>query len=247
MGAQCVAAGENAQVLEHDRFEQRRHQLVGRGAYFLQAVDVGLGEYAALPCYLVELDAMIFLLGKQIGGNFQLGVNFVDHRAGAAGALVVHGRNFLFAAGFFVVFEDDDLGVLPTELDDGINLRMKLLHSQRNSGHFLDELRADLFGDRASPRAGHEHTRVVRIDAGIGFHALQKFQRFFGLLGLMTLIVLPKHLIAGRLDDHGFYRRRTDVESDQELERAVVAVHGMAHWLPASNGRKFGFEWRDLN
>ena len=64
MRAQRVAAREHAQVLQHDGFEQRSHQFVGRRADLLQAVDVGLGEYAALPRDFVQLDAVISLLGE---------------------------------------------------------------------------------------------------------------------------------------------------------------------------------------
>ena len=171
---------------------------------------------------------LIFLLGEQVDGNFQLGVDLVDDRAGAAGALVVHRRNFLFAAGFFVVLEDDDLGVLPAEFDDRIDFGVQLFDGERNCGYFLHEFCADLVGDRAAAGAGHEHAGVVRVDADFGFHALQEFKGLFRLLGFVALIVLPESLIAGGIDDHRFHRGRADVEPDQKLDCAIVAMHGAA-------------------
>ena len=70
MRAQRVAARQHAQVLQHDGFEQRRHQLVGRDAHFLQAVDVGLGEHAALAGDRVQLDPVVALLAKLARSGF---------------------------------------------------------------------------------------------------------------------------------------------------------------------------------
>ena len=150
MRAKCVAAGENAEVLQNDGFKERRHQLVGRCAGFLEAVDVGLGEDAAFAGDLVQLDAVIALVGELGGGNLELGVDLVDDCAGAARAFVVHRRDLLLAAGLFVVLEDDDLRVLSAELDDGIDLGMQLLDGEGDGVDFLDELRADHLGDGAA-------------------------------------------------------------------------------------------------
>ena len=201
-----MAAGEHAQILQNNRLEQRCHQFVGRSPDLLQAVDVGFGEHAAFAGDPVQFDSVVSLLAKLGGRNFQLGIDFVDDRARAAGALVVHRRNFLLPPGFLVILEDDDLRVLATQFDDGIHLGMHLLHGQRNRGDFLHELGADLLGNRAAPGAGHEHAGVVAIDADVGFHAAQKFQRLLRLLGLVALVVLPQDLIRRRIHHHGFHR-----------------------------------------
>ncbi len=65
MRPQCVSARQNAQVLQHDRFKQRRHQLIRRRADFLQTIDVGFREHTALAGDLVQLDAVIALLAEQ--------------------------------------------------------------------------------------------------------------------------------------------------------------------------------------
>ncbi len=55
--AQRVAARQHRQILLHDGFKQRSHQFVGGHAALLQAVDVGLGENAALAGHRMQLDA----------------------------------------------------------------------------------------------------------------------------------------------------------------------------------------------
>ncbi len=58
-----MSARQHAQILQNNGFEQRCHQLIGRRTDFLQAVDVRLGEHAALPRDFVQLDFVISLLG----------------------------------------------------------------------------------------------------------------------------------------------------------------------------------------
>ena len=220
--AQRMAAREHAQVLQHDRVKKRRHQLVGWRANLLQAVDVGLGEYAALPRHFVQLDAVISLIAELGDGNFQLGIDLVDDRAGSASALVVHRRDFFLAAGFLIVLEDDDLGVLPAEFDHRIHFGMHLLDGERNRRNFLHEFRADLVGDRSAAGAGHEHARVVAVDADFLFDAAQEFERLLRLLGFVALVVLPENLVGRRVDDGRFYRRRTHIEAHHELRVMIV-------------------------
>ena len=145
--AQRMSASQHAEILQHDGFEERGHQLIRRRAGLLQAVDVRLGKDAALASDLVQLDAVIALVGKLGGGDLELGIDLVDHRSGAAGALVVHGGDLLLAPGLFVIFEDDDLGVLSAQLDDGVHLGMKLLDGKRDGVDLLHKFRADHLGD----------------------------------------------------------------------------------------------------
>ena len=64
---------------------------------------------------------------------------------------------------------------------------------------------------------GHEHARVVTVHADLGFHAAQKFQRLFRLLGFVALVVLPEDLISGSIDDRRLDRGRAHVEANQEI------------------------------
>ena len=143
MRQQGVAAGQHGQVLADDRVEQRCHQLVGRHAHLLQRVDVRLGEHAALAGDRVDLDPGVAHVRELVGRDLELGVDLVDDRAGATGALVVHRRDLLLLAGLGVFLEDDDLRVLATELDHRPALRIELLDRQADRVDLLDELRAD--------------------------------------------------------------------------------------------------------
>ena len=66
----------------------------------------------------MKFDAVVFLFGKELRGDLQLGIDLVNDRTRAAGALVVHGWNLLLASRLIVIFEDDDLRVLAAEFDD---------------------------------------------------------------------------------------------------------------------------------
>src|SRR5438552_1602464 len=110
---------------------------------------------------------MISLFCEFLDRNLQLGIDLVDDRACAAGALIIHRRNFLVAPRFVIIFEDNDLRVLSTQLDDRIHFGMELFHRQRNRRDLLNELAADLLGNAPSPRTGQEHASVVAANAGV--------------------------------------------------------------------------------
>ena len=221
---QSVAASEHAEVLKNDGLKQRGHQFIGGCAYFLQAVDVGFRKHTAFSGNFMQLDAVVTLIGEFLDRNFELGIYFVDDGAGTSGALVIHRRNLLFATGIIVIFEDDDLGVLPAELDHGIDFRMQLLDRERNRSDFLHELGADLFGDSPAPGTGQKHAGVMAVDAKIGFHALEELERLLGLLGFMALVVLPENLVSCRVDGDRFNRGRADVEPNHEFVFPITSV-----------------------
>ena len=64
MGTQRMSARQHAQILQDDGFKQRCHQLVGRRACLLQTVDICFGKHAAFAGNLVQLDAVVGLIGK---------------------------------------------------------------------------------------------------------------------------------------------------------------------------------------
>ena len=174
MRTQCVPACEHRKVLQDDGVEERGHELIGRDRLLLQAIDISLGKDSALSSYWMQFDSVIALLTQFVGGNLELGVDLVDHRAGAAGALVVHRRNLFLAPTGFVFFKDNDLGVLPAEFDYGIHFGMKFLDRKRDCCDFLYKLRADQRSNVAAPGAGDEHAAVVGRDAGFGLHAMEE-------------------------------------------------------------------------
>src|SRR5206468_5234252 len=113
VGAERMTAGKYAEILKHDGLEERRHQLIRRRACLLQSVDVSLGKNPTFAGNLVQLDALVPLIRELRGGDLELGINLVDDRSCATGAFVVHRGEFLLASSLLIVFEDDDLRILP--------------------------------------------------------------------------------------------------------------------------------------
>ena len=187
-----------------DSFEEGSHQLVRRYAALLQAVDIGFGEYAALAGYRVQLDVVIAHLAKLLGRDAELGVDLVDYGACAAGALIVHRRNFFLAAGDWIFFEDDDLGVLAAQFNDGAALGIELFYREGYGVYFLHEFCAEQGSHAAAAAAGDENAAVAGDDADFLFHALEELHDFFGLLGVMALVVLPEDFVVRGIYDYGF-------------------------------------------
>src|SRR5437764_2283171 len=109
----------------------------------------------------MQLFAFVSHLAELVGGDAQLGIDLVNDRAGAARALVVHRWQLLLFTGFGVFFEDDDLGVLPAQLDDRAALGIKLFDRERYRIDFLDELRAHVLAARRAARAGDEAAEIL--------------------------------------------------------------------------------------
>ena len=235
---QRVAAGEHRQVLPDDRVEQRRHQLIRRHAHLLQAVDVGLGEHAAFAGDRVDLDARVPHVGKLVARDLQLRVDLVDDGARPAGALVVHRRDLLLLARLGVFFEDDDLGVLATELDDRTGLRIELLHCQADRVDFLDELRPDPRCDPPAPGAGDEDPEPVRGNREVRFDPRQELEDLLRLLGVVTLVIAPQDLVGGRVHDHRLDGGRSDIESDDQPVVVAIPVCGAHRPAPGATATR---------
>src|SRR5215470_17562544 len=156
MRTQCVSAGQHREVLMHDGVEQRGHELIVRDTLLLQSVDVGFGKDSAFPCDGMQLDAEVSLIAELLAGDLQFGVDLVDDSSRAASALVVHGRNLLLTAAGLVLFEDDDLGVLATELYHRVHFGMELLDGKRHCRDFLNELCSEQRSQRAASGTRNE-------------------------------------------------------------------------------------------
>ncbi len=223
--AQCVAACKYGQVLHDDGFEERSHQFIGRHAGLLQTVDIGFGEDATLAGHRVKAYAGVAHLAKLVGGNPELGVDLIDDRAGAAGALVVHRGKFLLAARLGIFFEDDDLGILAAELDDRATLGVHLLHGERNGVDFLYELGAEILRKTVAARTGDEDAASFRVESvHLVLHAPQQFQDPLRLLGVVPLIVLEQDLVGYGVDQHRFDGGRANIHADQQVSSHLSGV-----------------------
>ncbi len=202
-GQQDVAPGEHRQVLLHDGVEQGGHQLLRRYPQFLQAVDVALGEHAAFARYRVELDALVRHFAEPVGGQVELGGDLVQHGAGAPGALVVHGADLALLAAGGILPEEDDLGVLTTELDHRTGSGVELLHRQGDRVDLLDETSTQQFGEHAAAGAGDADLQLfgARKRERL-FDRLQERQHLAALLAVMALVALPDGMAALGLHHH---------------------------------------------
>ena len=125
-----MSAGQDREVLQNNGVEQRSHQLIGRDALLLQAVDIGFREDTAFACDRMQLDAGVALVAEFFGWNLELRVDLVDDGARTSRALVVHRRDFFLAAGIPVFLENDDFGILPAQFNDRVHLGVQLFDRQ---------------------------------------------------------------------------------------------------------------------
>ncbi len=230
-GAQRVAAGEHGEILLDDRLEERSHQLVGRDAALLQAVDVRFGEDAALPCHGMELQPQVTHVAELLGRDAQLGVDLVDDCACTPCTLVIHGGVFLLPAGLWIFLEDNDFRVLSTKLDHRAALGIEMLDGERDGVHFLDELGTDQGRDAAATAAGEEHACFPGTDSGFDFHSVKEFQALLGLFGVVALVVAPDNLLGGSFHDNTLHCCRADIQSDHQVFRtrhACLPVGGFS-------------------
>jgi hypothetical protein len=189
-----VPPREHREILGDDRVGERAEDLGGGNARFDEVDDVGLGEDPALRGNVVELrrvprDSRGLLLRES-----DLDHALVDRRAGAGSALVVHGGDRALVAGLLVLLVEDDLRVLPTELDDGTHIGVEVVDRHRDGVHFLHELRPERLAERPGARAGEERARAAPANALPGL-------RTFSAVAPVSLVIRPEDRFRGGIDD----------------------------------------------
>jgi hypothetical protein len=210
-----VLPGEHRQILEHQRVEERREQILRRNALLLQAVDVGLREDAALAGDRVDLQAARREARERVGTHLQLRGNLVDHDAGAAGALVVH-RHELPGASLVLLLEEDDLRVLSAELDDRAGVGVPPFDGQRQRRHFLDVAPADDLRGPGTRAPRHDGARVAPRHAGFRLEAREQFEQLLVGPALVPLVRAPDEFAGRRVGGRHLHRGRPDVDPEQE-------------------------------
>src|ERR1043165_4789848 len=215
LGTKRVASCQHGKVLDNDRFEQAGHQLVGWHTLFLQTVDIGLGEDATLAGNGMELEAVIRHSAQVLRSDLELGVDLVEHGTGAAGAFIIHRRDFLLLAGLLIFLEDDDLGILATQLNHAANVGIELLDGEGDRVNLLHELGAEVPANATAAGTGHENAERVRLQPGEGrLDAFEELQAFFRLLGIVPLVILPQDLVGDRIDNDRLDGGRADVQAN---------------------------------
>jgi hypothetical protein len=153
----------------------------------------------------------------------------VDGGARARGALVVH-RGLGGLPTVRRRLEHDDLGVLAAEFDDGADVRVKVLHGQRDRVHLLHELRADAGaeGQGTRPRQEHPPRRPVRRREQV-LDRRHHLQDLLGLFGLMPLIVAVEHLERLGVQGDDLDGGRADVDPDHDGPVVTCEARGLGH------------------
>ena len=227
------ALGETADRLLDQGVERRQGDVLLGDALVEQRLDVGLCEDAASARDLVDRGAAGGEGLELLGGDAQHRGDLIDERARAARARpvhahVVHARRAVVGVGL----EEDHLGVLATELDDGARLRIQGLHGVGAGDDLLDEGGAARLGD-----GGRARSRDRQQKPPARHLACDRAQRRCGargLMGVMALVARVERFMRGRLDDDRFDRGRSDIQAEQQgLGLAGVLVRradrGLGH------------------
>ena len=222
---QGVAAGQHRQVLHHDGVGQRVHHFTRRHPGLDQVDDVGLGEHPTLGGDGVQALGVEVQFRQRRARQAGLQQALVDRRAGAGGALVVHGGDDPARPAARVVLEQDDLGVLPAQLDDAAHLGVQLFHCQGDGIDLLHETCADGLGQRPGTGAGDEGlSHALRQLGKFRFGRLEHLCQRLRLAGIVALVARPADGQRSRVEDRALDRGRADVDTDDG--RVAGCDHG---------------------
>ena len=220
--AQGIAAAEHRQVLRDDGVSQGIHDLRRGHARLDQVDDIGLGEHPALRRHRVQLAGVELQRGQRVHRHAHLEQALVDGRPGARGALVVHRGDHLACATVGVFAEQDDLGILATQLDDAVGLGVEFLHRQGDGVDLLHETRVDVRRDGRRAGAGDETAQAVMIHRGkVGLDGRQHLGDLLRLAGLVPLVALPVNGEGMGIDDHALHGGRTHINADHQFSGAA--------------------------
>lgn len=106
--------------------------------------------------------------------------------------------------------EENNLGILPAELDGGSRLWMQVFDSNRVGDHFLDKVNIKVIRYRLGAATAHGDP-----EAGAGIAPIHEFEELahtIGLLGQVTSIFREQKLTVG-IENSNLRRRRTDIDT----------------------------------
>ena len=127
------AAGQSADGLVDHRLENGHCQVLLCGPLIDQRLDIGLGEDSAAGSDWVDGIVAFGIFIKACRISLEQTCHLVDKRSGTTGADTIH--SLLDAA----LGKVDDLGILPSQLNSHIGLRLIILQSLGHADHLLAE------------------------------------------------------------------------------------------------------------
>ena len=169
------------------------HRLVDAGGHVLlvgplieKGLDIRLGEDPAAAGDGIDPLVAKAQLVHLVGGDVQKGGHLVNKSSGTPGAGAIH--PLVYAA-----VEEDDLGVLAPQFDNGGGIRLQLLHHLSGGEYLLHKGQADALRQSQPRGAGegggkgpvpNQHRRPP-----------QKLQRLLAHLGHMALVLLKQDIL----------------------------------------------------
>ena len=200
-------------LVDH-RTEDAGSHVLTRRALVEEGLDVALGEHAAARGDGIGLGRAQRGLIELLHGDAEERGHLVDEGAGAAGTRAVHA--LLHAAG-----EEDDLGVLTTELDHGVRLRVAGLDGQERRMDLLHEGDVCRIGKAEAGRARHGRAELdvrelvadVRELPGDGLLYFRKMPLVRGMQDLPVLVT-----------DNGLDGRRSHVDAQSVCFHVVPPI-----------------------
>ena len=179
LALQLTALGQAGHRLVHDRLEDGGGHVLLAPALVQDGLDIALGEHAAAGGDGIDLLMLQGQLIQLINGHIHQRGHLVDKGAGAAGAGAVHALLQRAA-------EEDDLGVLAAQLDNGVGIRYVLVHSGGGGVHLLHKVQAGHLGHAQARRAGHHQLHLL---PGQFFpDGAQRLRRTLTGFGIMPLV-----------------------------------------------------------
>ena len=166
-------AAEQDRSLEVDAMGESHHRLHGDGVEDAgsdvslgqvarhEVLDVRLGEYTAAGSHRVYVSGLHGQLAHLLVVHAHQHAHLVDECTRAAGTVAIHAQLH------FSTMEEDDLGVLATDVDERLGLGMCILGIDGCSHHLLYKLSPELFG------GSHAHAaRYAEAHLGVCAHQL---------------------------------------------------------------------------
>ena len=175
-----AALGQAGDGLADHRLVDAGGDVLGPGALVDEGLHVALGEHAAAGGDGVGALGALRRTVHLVGAHLQQGGHLVDEGAGAAGAAAVHPH--LGAAG-----EEEDLGVLASQLDHAVGLRHEPFDCHPGGENFLHKGHAAAFGQAHARRAGNAQQRLGAVEI-LAVDPAQQLLRLFQNMAVMTLI-----------------------------------------------------------
>ena len=203
---QLPALGQAGDGLIDHGLEDGGSHVFLSSALVQNGLDVALGKDAAAGGDGVDLLVLERQLVQLVHRDVEQGGHLVDEGPGAAGAGAVH-------ALFQGVAEEDDLGVLAAQLDDGIGLGDELTHGGGGGVDLLHEVQVRGLGHAQAGRAGDGELDLLPAE-----HPAQPLQGLAGALaglGIVPLIGAEEQFILF-IQHHDLHGGGADVDSDAQ-------------------------------